>query len=306
MRRFNWFHKSDRLNFLTHLRFILTSSQISPDSFTTAYAYWDKVSLNWWQSAYWSEYAQGSQLILEYATKLKNREICAKCLSQIASFHMYWNNNYSTAQRLFLSAFLAYHRTPDPFVRLEGQHHTLRDFGTTIIRQNNYLLAGPVYFLSWLYLKKLMPLAKSPRQQTLSRLRQAEIYNLSGNLLYHFIPFRRLSRRLLQQSLRHYQSLGKKYHYFQAAPLINLGRLSTLTGDYRKAAYYFRQCAGLSLRLKRWDTYSGALFRLSEVYELQGLPTKAKQARASSLRISRNPNHPLYDLQIKSSSPPAR
>jgi tetratricopeptide (TPR) repeat protein len=86
--------------------------------------------------------------------------------------------------------------------------------------------------------------------------------------------------------LENYPNLKTRYRYYQADPLLNLGRWHFLQGDYEQARQYYQECIQLSTEINRTDTMADVLLRLAEIAETEGNEEEAVNLASEAERVA--------------------
>lgn len=240
---------------------------------------WEAASGEFWELGHWNDYLQCGTVAFGSAEARNNIAVQAGILNELGWAHME-RKRFSEAHGSFKASLQKYRLVKN----IGGQCRLLRDLGTLLLRQARLGSALKHY-------RKALEIVQRERAQ--ARLseqiiwihREAELHNLLGSLYLKLHEFP-ASGHELHLALNQYRSLGNSHRYYQAAPLLNLGRWYFLQGDYDTARKYYAECRQLSQALGRIDMVAGALLRLAEVAEAEGNREEALQLAREAERVS--------------------
>ncbi|NJL67489.1 MAG: tetratricopeptide repeat protein [Microcoleus sp. SM1_3_4] len=236
----------DRVNTLSWLRTleIKCSRQDSESdrSFDFAYQIWEKVSEQMWFLGYWNDYFNCANIVLKSAKAVGNIAIKAQLLGELGWVCMEWEE-FAKAEQYFLESLQTYESMDDR----RKQCRLLRYLGVLSHRQNKPDLALKYYRLAWdlVAANSLGELANETWAFS-----TAELPNVLGELYLDLQDFP-ASYRELNLSLETYRYLINRYRYYQADPILNLGRWHFLQGDLEKAEKYYQECLLLCEEISR-------------------------------------------------------
>lgn len=299
------YHPEDIKNILAHLRRMKSRMiQKNPEDnrrFQSFMKDWDKISEHLWYLGYWNEYYICADLILECAKQINENAAIAQVLNEMGWREME-NGDLKKAKQKFTQALKKYRATPDGIV---GQCRTLRYLGTLYHRQRRFGSALKSY-------KKALRLMDE-NNKSVVEIRQiaserAEIHNVLGNLYLKLYDFHNCKSELLY-SLEQYELLHQNFNqevkdfylYYQAAPILNLGRLYFAIGDFKVARKYYNDCIILCQKIRRPDMEAGASIRLAELEEIDGNKDEAGRLieRAKTLTQVQAQNVRNCALQVR-------
>lgn len=169
---------------------------------------------------------------------------------------------------------------------LEGKCESLRYLGVAYHRQKYFGSALKSYrqVLNILQVESQSISKDDIIKQQVYEAQAAETHKLLGNLYFKLYNFH-ASFNELTLSLHKYRSLGDEYVYYQAAPLLNLGRWYFIQGNHREAKQYYEECLRISENINRIDTQVVVLERLAELATAEGNGEKAQELTEKALRI---------------------
>jgi len=228
---------------------------------------WDLISGELWQSGFLNPnkpgYIQYAQIALQAAQGLGN--FAAECEIRNGLGWAYMERgDFSKAEAWFKSVLDCDRRTGN----IGGECRTIRDLGTLAVRRNRFGTALKLYRTALRIVQAQKPDAPTEEAEAWA-IREAEIYNLLGNLFLHLREYKQ-SWNALSHSLQKYEDLGDKYRYYLAAPLLNMGHWHFRQGHYVEARGYYQKCLQVSTELGRKDMIAGAKFWLAHVEEVEG------------------------------------
>ena len=271
----------ERVNILSFLRQteIKCSRQNSESkrSFDLAYQVWEKVSEQLWFLGYWNDYFNCGNIVLKSAKAVGNSEIKAQLLSELGWVCMEWEE-FAKAEKYFLESLQTYESIVDP----KKQCRLLRYLGVLSYHQRKPDLALKYYRLA---LEIVTANCQKERPNETWAFNEAELPNVMGEFYLDLQDFP-ASYRELNLSLEKYRSLIHRYRYYQADPLLNLGRWHFLQGDFEKAEQYYQECVQLCQEISRPDTMAKALVNLAELAEARGKLEKAIELAAEAEQVA--------------------
>jgi len=261
----------DRVNFVGDIQNLanlcLLGNEQSVRAFQLLHKSWDEYSSGQvWYQGHWSDYFRCGSIVLECARKLGDIAVQAKLLNELG-----WNymeqEKFEQARQYFDESLEKFQSIKD----VVSQCQSLLYLSTLFLRQKRFGSALKCYrqALNLVAVEQ----TKLPENQRLAH-QEAEFHNLLGNLYLNLWNFR-TSEQELRMSLSQYRELDAKY--FQAAPLLNLGRLYFRQGNYEKARKYYEECQQLCDEINRTDMKGGVLYRLAELARTEGNEEKADQ-----------------------------
>lgn len=276
----------ERANLLSLLRqcerICLSESSEAERAFQLLMKVWTKASDTFWYLGYWIDYLMCGNVALNSAKFIKNAAAKGQIFCELGWLYMEWEE-YAIAQEYYDQALLNFQSIGD----LMGQCRALRYFGVLHSRQDL------LYYAQESYRQALEIVAseshKAPFQSDWA-MQEAELHNLLG-CLYANLDDLTASYHSLHLSLDKYRSLGEKYRYYQAAPLLNLGRWHFHKGEHEKARQYYQQCYNISKEVSRTDMVAGVLLRMAELAEAEGNQEKAIKLATESESVA--------DIEIK-------
>jgi tetratricopeptide (TPR) repeat protein len=260
----------ERVNILSFLRQteIKCSRQNSESnrSLDLAYQVWEKVSEQLWFLGYWNDYFNCGNIVLKSAQAVGNSGIKAQLLSELGWVCMEWEE-FAKAEKYFLESLQTYESIADR----KKQCRLLRYLGVLSHRQRKLDSALKYYRLA-LDLVTANCLGELANETW--AFNEAELPNVLGEVYLDLQDFT-ASYRELNLSLEKYRYLINRYRYYQADPLLNLGRWHFLQGDFEKAEEYYQECLHLCQEINRPDTKASVLLNLAELAEAEGKLEKA-------------------------------
>ncbi len=279
MSNFNVSVKDDRDNILKELKLLENMFFNETDRFKSRQAFslilcaWERVSKDLWEFGYWQDYFLCDEIVLR-CTGVVEGEI----FNEIGWNYME-NENFADARGYFNLYFKIF----ETINYLDGQCQSIRYLGVLNHRQKLFGSALKSYRQA---LKIIANQAnKGNELQVKQQAHLAEIHNLLGNFYFNFYDFP-ASFNELNLALKKYSSLGDEYIYYQAAPLLNLGRWHFIQGNYTEARRYYKECLRISDKINRTDTKVGVLKRLAELANAEGNTKKALRLTKKAQRIS--------------------
>ena len=241
---------------------------------------WDKASGQLWTLGYWNDFFLGGCLALDVAKTMHNLSAQAQILGELGWVCMEWED-YTTASQYFAEALQHYQALQDD----RCQCRMLRYLGVLSHRQQQLDAALDYYQQAWEIVK--MNCDRVPFDDKWA-FQAAELPNLTGCIYLDRQDFPS-SHRDLTLSLENYRLLGQqweKYRYYQADPLLNLGRLYFRQGDRDRARKYYQDCLQLCQDISRPDTMAGVLLHLATLAEAEHNYTEAVRLTSESERIA--------------------
>lgn len=271
----------ERVNVLSLLRHfeIKCSRQNSESdrSFDWAYQLWEKSSEQFWFLGYWNDYFNCGNIVLKSAKAVGNAEIQAQLLSELGWVCMEWEE-FAKAEKYFLESLQTY----ESIANLKQQCRLLRYLGVLSHRQSKLDLALKYYRLALDIARANCTIASANDNWA---FHEAELPNVLGEFYLDMQDFP-ASYRELNLSLERYRSLINKYRYYQADPLLNLGRWHFLQGDGEKAKQYYQECLQLCKEISRPDTMASVLLNLAELAEAEGNQEEAIELAAEAEQVA--------------------
>ena len=216
----------------------------------------------------------------DVAKTMHNLSAQAQILGELGWVCMEWED-YTTASQYFAEALQHYQALQDD----RCQCRMLRYLGVLSHRQQQLDAALDYYQQAWEIVK--MNCDRVPFDDKWA-FQAAELPNLTGCIYLDRQDFPS-SHRDLTLSLENYRLLGQqweKYRYYQADPLLNLGRLYFRQGDRDRARKYYQDCLQLCQDISRPDTMAGVLLHLATLAEAEHNYTEAVRLTSESERIA--------------------
>lgn len=267
----------ERVNILSLLRhFDIKCAPQNPESdrsFNLVYKVWEKVSGQLWFLGYWNDYFKCGNIILKSAKAVGNVEIQAQLLSELGWVCMEWED-FAKAEKYFLESLQIY----ESISCQERQCRLLRYLGVLSHHQKNLDSALKYYHLA---LDIVTANCKGASANDTWAFPEAELPNVIGEVYLDLQEYP-ASYRELNLSLTRYRSLINKYRYYQADPLLNLGRWHFLQRDFEKAEQYYQECLQLCEEINRPDRKASVLLNLAELAEAEGHLEKAIELSAEA------------------------
>ena len=251
--------------------------QTSQQVFELLFQAWEKFSGPLWFLCYWNDYFKCSQLILKAAKATKNIEVEAQLLSEIGWAYMEWEE-LAEAQEYFNQSLHLYQSIKD----VKRECRLWRYFGVLSFRKKSFHSA-----LNF-YQQALRIVQENYTQEIFDEkwaFQEAELPNLIGNVYLELHQLNK-SHQQLHLSLENYQRLGEKWAYYQASPLLNLGKLYWRTGDFDRAKFYYQECLNLSHKISRTDTMAGVLLEMAQLAEAENQYEQAIQLASEAERVA--------------------
>lgn len=271
----------ERANIFSDLREIericLSDSNESEHAFTLLFEYWQEASLDLWNLGYWNDYFRCGNIILRVANSLNKVANIAQLLSELGYVCMEWEN-FDIAQTYFYESLHKYELIKDT----RGQSRLLRYLGVLFYRKKDLTTALEYYRMAFDIVAANRTKVSHDSQWA---FQEAELHNVIGEVYLELKEFS-VSYRELNLSLDKYQVLGDQYLYFQADPLLNLGRWHFLQGDYAQAKHYYQDCIQLCLEITRPDTMANALLHMAELAEAEDNEEEALKLISESERVA--------------------
>jgi tetratricopeptide (TPR) repeat protein len=271
----------ERVNILSLLRqFEIKCSRQNSESdraFNWAYQLWEKSSEQLWFLGYWNDYFNCGNIVLKSAQAVGNAEIKAQLLSELGWVCMEWED-FAKAEKYFLESLQTYESIADR----KKQCRLLRYLGVLSHRQRKIDSALKYYRLA---LDIVTANCLGELANETWAFNEAELPNVLGEVYLDLQDFP-ASYRELNLSLEKYSSLINRYRYYQADPLLNLGRWHFLQGDFEKAEEYYQECLHLCQEINRPDTKASVLLNLAELAEVEGKLEKAIELAAEAEQVA--------------------
>lgn len=261
----------DRVNFVGDIQDLanlcLLGNEQSVRAFQFLHKAWDESSsAQLWYQGYWKDYFNCGNIVLKCARKLGDIAVQGKLLNELG--YAYIEQEKFEQSRQYLDESLEKFQEINDVV---SQCQSLQYLGTLFLRQK--FLGSALKCYRQALNTVVIEQTKLPENQRLAH-QEAELHNLLGNLYLNLWNFR-TSEQELQMSLSQYRELDAKY--FQAAPLLNLGRLYFRQGNHEKARKYYEECRQLCDESNRTDMKGGVLLRLAELARSEGNEEEADQ-----------------------------
>ena len=270
--------RTNLFSFLRDLYQICSEQREESDrSFQLLYRVWEKTSGKLWFLGYWNDYFRCGNIVLKSAKAVNNMAIEAQLLSEMGWVCMEWED-FATAEKFFNESLQQYERLENP----RGMCRLMRYLGVLSHRQQQLNSALEHYRRA---LKVVSANSTSSSANDNWAFHEAELPNVLGELYLELQDFS-ASYPELKLSLERYTSLINRYRYYQADPLLNLGRWHFLQGEYDRAKQYYKDCLQLSQEISRPDTIARVLLRLAELAEVEGKSEEALQLASEAERVA--------------------
>ena len=270
--------RTNLFSFLRDLYQICSEQREESDrSFQLLYRVWEKTSGKLWFLGYWNDYFRCGNIVLKSAKAVNNMAIEAQLLSEMGWVCMEWED-FATAEKFFNESLQQYERLENP----RGMCRLMRYLGVLSHRQQQLNSALEHYRRA---LKVVSANSTSSSANDNWAFHEAELPNVLGELYLELQDFS-ASYPELKLSLERYTSLINRYRYYQADPLLNLGRWHFLQGEYEQARQYYQDCLQLSQEISRPDTIARVLLRLAELAEVEGKTEEALQLASEAERVA--------------------
>jgi tetratricopeptide (TPR) repeat protein len=278
----------DRTNLLGFLqncaKYCLVQSNESDRAFKLLFQIWEKASGKLWFLGYWNDYFRCGNIVLKSARAVNNVEVQAQLLSELGWACMEWEE-FATAQKFFHESLQNYQSLQDDL----KQCRLLRYLGVLSHRQEQLNSALEYFRKAWHIVK-----ANSTKVYVDDKwaFYEAELPNVIGCVYLDLQEFYEsyhelhLSLENYHALLENYPNLKTRYRYYQADPLLNLGRWHFLQGDYEQARQYYQECIQLSTEINRTDTMADGLLRLAEIAETEGNEEEAVNLASEAERVA--------------------
>jgi tetratricopeptide (TPR) repeat protein len=254
----------------------------SEHSFTLLFKVWEKASEKLWFLCYWNDYFRCGNIVLKAARDVNNVEVQAQLLSELGYACME-GEDFVQAQQCFQESLQKYQLLKESLKECK----LLRYLGNLANRQKQYEIALEHYNQAGEILKAKR--SQIPIDDQLA-FYEAELPNVIGCVYLELRDFSasyqqfNLSLKNYQILLENYSNMRIRYRYYQADPLMNLGKWHFLQGDYEQARRYYQDCLLLSTEISRNDTMATVLLSLAELAEVEGNKEEAiKLATESEL-----------------------
>ena len=258
----------------------LSQKDESEDSFKLLFNVWEKVSGQLWFECYWSDYFRCGNIVLKAARDVNNVEVQAQLLGELGYACME-GEDFVQAQQCFQESLQKYQLLKE----FSKECKLLRYLGNLANRQKQYEIALEHY-------NQAGEILKAKRSQIpiddLLALSEAELPNVIGCVYLELRDFSasyqqfHLSLKTYQILLENYPNMRIQSRYYQAAPLMNLGKWHFLQGDYEQARRYYEDCLLLSREISRNDTMATVLLSLAELAEVEGNKEEAIKLASES------------------------
>lgn len=258
-------------------KFCVSSNEESTETFKILFNIWEKVSVPLWNLCYWNDYSRCGHIVLNAARNINNTEVEAQLLAEMGYAYME-GEDYTSAKKYFQESLRQYQILQD----FLAESRLLRYLGTLALLQDQEKAALNYYHQALEVLQARRNQIPNDYKLAMS---EAELHNVMGNIYLNQENLT-LSYQELSLSLEKYRAIGEQCRYFQAAPLLNLGRLYLKQEDYNQARQYYEECRFLCQEIGRTDMLAGVLLRLAELYEIEGKYEEALQFADESERIA--------------------
>ena len=252
---------------------------------------WDFCSDSFFFSCYWHEFSDLGHLAARVTRELNEVWYEGQALNELGWVNMEWGN-FDIAEVNFIRALQHYKSLNDIY----RQCKTLRYLGVLAYERKDLETAFSYY-------RNALEVTTN-EQKKISRddgeiwdmwkCSEAELHNLLG---IYYLDKRELSTSYqeLQSSIALFRSIDDPfYEYYQADPLLNVGKWYFVQQDYPHAKQYYQESLDLSRKLHRTDTISRVLLLFAEVAEAEGddrkaikLATEAEKTAGTEIALTR-------------------
>jgi tetratricopeptide (TPR) repeat protein len=262
----------------------LSQNGESEDSFKLLFKVWEKVSEKLWFECYWNDYLRCGNIVLKAARHINDVKVQAQLLGELGYACME-GEDFFQAQQCFQESLQKYQLLKE----FSKECKLLRYLGNLANRQKQYEIALEHYHTAWEILKTKR--SQIPIDDQLA-LHESELPNVIGCVYLELRDFSasyqqfNLSLKNYQILLEDYPNMRIRYRYYQADPLMNLGKWYFLQGDYEQARRYYQDCLLLSKEISRNDTMASTLLSLAELAEVEGNKEEALQLASESERVA--------------------
>ncbi|WP_445174662.1 tetratricopeptide repeat protein [Microcoleus sp.] len=280
--------QEERANLFSDLsgfaKMCLSQNDESEDSFKLLFKVWEKVSGKLWFECYWNDYFRCGNIVLKAARHIKDVKVQAQLLGELGYACME-GEDFVRAQQCFQESLQKYQLLKE----FSKECKLLRYLGNLANRQKQYEIALEHYHQAWEILKAKR--SQIPIDDQLA-LHEAELPNVIGCVYLELRDFSasyqqfNLSLKNHQILLEDYPNMRIRYRYYQADPLMNLGKWHFLQGDYEQARRYYQDCLLLSTEISRNDTMATVLLSLAELAEVEGNKEEAIKLASESERVA--------------------
>ena len=210
---------------------------------------------------YWNDYKDCGSIVLQVAKALGKDLEEAQLLSEMGYVYMEWEE-FEIAHTYFSQSLEKYKLLNDSRCECRGYRY----LGTLAHRQGDYESALNNFFFALDVVLKQPSHVFSDDKWVFQK---AELSNLIGNTYYKEADFS-ASYSHFKLSLEIFREMGVEWQYYQASPLLNLGKYHFHTKEYDKARDYYQECLKLSQTIHRTDTHAGVLLKMAELAQLKG------------------------------------
>ena len=276
--------QEERANLFSDLsglaKMCLSQNDESEYSFKLLFKVWEKVSGKLWFECYGNDYFSCGNIVLKAAINVKDVKVHAQLLAELGYACME-GEDFVQAQQCFQESLQKYQLLKE----FSKECKLLRYLGNLANRQKQYEIALEHYHQAWEILKTKR--SQIPIDDQLA-LHEAELPNVIGCVYLELRDFSasyqqfNLSLKNYQILLEDYPNMRIPYRYYQADPLMNLGKWHFLQGDYEQARRYYQDCLLLSKEISRNDTRATVLLSLAELAEVEGNKEEAIKLASES------------------------
>ena len=254
--------------------------------FDFLYSAWELDSGDLWYLGYWNDYKDCGSIVLQVAKALGKELVEAQLLSEIGYVYMEWEE-FEIAHTYFSQSIEKYKLLNEYRCECRGYRY----LGTLAHRRGDYELALNNYFAALNVIEK-QPFHIFDDDKWV--FQKAELSNLIGNTYYKKTDFS-ASYYHFKLSLEQFRNMGIKWQYYQASPLLNLGKYHFHKKEYDKARDYYQECLALSKAIHRTDTHAGVLLQMAGLAEVEGNIDEATCLANESANIAGIENPSLRD-----------
>ena len=252
---------------------------------------WEFCSGSFFFSCYWHEFSDLGHLAAKVARELNDISREAQALNELGWINMEWGH-FDRAESYFMRAMQKYESLND----IRSQCRTLRYLGVLAYERKDLETAFSYY-------RNALEVTTN-EQKKISRedgeiwnmwkFSEAELHNLLG--IYYLDKLElSTSYQELQLAIALFRSIDDpSFEYYQADPLLNLGKWYSVQQDYLHAKQYYQESLDLSWKLHRTDTISRVLLLFAQIAEAEGddpkaiaLATEAEQTAGIEITVTR-------------------
>ncbi|MEG4407710.1 tetratricopeptide repeat protein [Microcoleus sp. MON2_D5] len=241
----------------------LSQSPESIGAFKLLMKVWKEASDQFWYLGYWNDFYRCGNIALIAAKTLNDLAAQGQVFCELGWVCMEWKD-YVTAQKYFDLALQNFQAIGNDL----GQCSSLRYLGVLSYRQKNLDSAIKFYY-------KALKIVGDERYKAPESLQyewaihEASLHNLLG-CYYLKVGLIFESYHQFNESIKKFGNLGEMSRYYQAVPLLNLGRWHFKQGDYEKARQYYQECYQFSKDVNRPDMVASVFLEMAKLEEVEG------------------------------------